>query len=148
MPGENHRVPQNTLAGTSILGRFLKKGLKFTPDPSYRNLLSGSQRKLHPPRHGRGLSRGYHWQSVQSSPCPRRKGLGLPKPPHTQPRARKNHLLTKRPSLWQHPAMLGERENQFCLTRAALSTRGAQGRFLSVVQFITPSYEHSTRKRH
>ena len=40
--------------------------------------------------------------------------------------ARRNYLLKKRSSLWQYPAMLGDLENQFSLTRAALSTRAAQ----------------------
>jgi len=66
----------------------------------------------------------------------------LPKPVQSAPaRARpftkngRNWPLTPGNVLWQYPAMLGEPENQFSLTRAASSTCGrAKTNFLSVQQ--------------
>ena len=41
----------------------------------------------------------------------------------------KNRILTPWTAFWQHRAVIGESENQFSLTRAALSSRGAQYQF-------------------
>jgi hypothetical protein len=48
--------------------------------------------------------------------------------PH--PQADKNCPLTRRTTLGQYRALLGEPETQFSLTRAALSTHGAQKQIL------------------
>jgi hypothetical protein len=41
--------------------------------------------------------------------------------------------LTPQLALWEYRPMLGEFEDQFCLTRAALSGCGAQKQFLLVI---------------
>ena len=43
-----------------------------------------------------------------------------------RPGTSNNRPLTRQTMLWQYQAMLGEPENQFSLTRAALSTWGTQ----------------------
>jgi hypothetical protein len=57
-------------------------------------------------------------------------------------------MLSRWTTLWYDPAMLGEAENQFFLSRAALSTRGApKSKFLSVSERRTNCRSSSASTR-